>query len=169
MPSLESVLGAAGNVELSGAVNPIFGALTMAHDPATGRRAFRLVLDPDAEECGSAITRIDDVEIDQVEVIGYPNPDCSGPHVCASPMITLALPFGPVPGAPGQTRECQPVVHDDARITGLMLTCSCATPGVRSVQIRVTIRVFDRGKPPMADQWVRGDFRFCDDCTERRS
>jgi hypothetical protein len=168
MASLESVLEAAGPIELTGA-SGILGGLTMGHDPATGRRAFRLALAADAESYSNVLKRISDAEIFELSVIGYRHDSCGGGIVCAPKPVPISLPFGPIAGKPGKQRDCPPARHDNGAIARLLAECSCATVDVRSVAIIASVRVNDRRPAPDPDQWAREDFRFCLDCTERRS
>jgi hypothetical protein len=102
-------------------------------------------------------------------VVGYRDGTCGGGIVCAPKPAPIALPFGPIAGKVGETRDCPPLKHDDGAIARLMAECSCETAGVRSVAIDVSVRVNDRRPAPGPDTWAREDFRFCLSCTDRRS
>lgn len=168
MASLEDVLGAAGPIDLTGVERPL-GSLTMGHDPDTGLRAFRLVLEPNAEAFASVLQHIDDAEIIDVEIVAYPEPGCRGTPICTE-MSPLWLPFATIVGPVGLARECPPYMNDGGAIEALRAKCSCRLQGqgVQSESIEVTVQVYDRRPPPATDVWARQWFRFCFDCKEER-
>lgn len=171
MPTLEDVLGASGTLELTGASGPC-GGLTMARDPATGRRAFRLVVEDTIEDTIS-LTRIDDVVLEIVEVIGLSEPGCRGSMICGEYKNDLQYAFGAPDGAPGQARTYPPVTHDHGAIERLIDTCNCKTSNdkgrVRSLKFNFMVRFTERHVPPADDRWSRCNFSICIDCEARAS
>jgi hypothetical protein len=171
MPTLEDVLGASNSLEMTGASGPC-GGLTMARDPATGRRAFRLVVEDTIEDT-IALTRIDDVVLEFVEVIGLSEPGCGGSMICGVYEDDLQYAFGAPDGAPGQTRTYPPVHHDDGAIERLIDDCNCRTSNdqgqVQSMKFNVMVKFTERHQPPAEDRWSRCSFSICIDCEARTS
>ena len=171
MPTLEDVLGTTTILELTGAWGPC-GGLTMARDPATGRRAFRLVVEDTIEDTIS-LTRIDDVVLEIVEIIGLSEPGCRGSMICGEYKDDLQYAFGAPDGAPGQARTYPPVTHDNGSIERLLDKCNCRTSNdkgqVRSLKFNFMVRFTELSPPPLADRWSRCSFSICTDCEARTS
>ena len=166
MPTLEDVLGSLDTIELTGA-SGVCGGLTMGRNKATGRRAFRLVVEDTIEQTIS-LAHIDHVFLEMIDIVGYSEPKCQGSVVCNVSNADFGYDFGDPDGAPGQARTYPPVGHDDRAVQRMLDDCDCGTSNdrgrVRSLKFYFTVKFIERNLPRADDRWARCQFTCCTDC-----
>lgn len=156
MSLVDQILGPGDQERTSGESKPDHqkgrkGDLIVYRNTANGRTTFRMVMEVLNGASSAKVVRYD--------VEGYGARGCRKEIICTKNAL-LANPLALTPPAGGNGKDFEPAAHDNGILSGLLGQCGCATAGVKSYKILVTVQVMPPNAAPINDL----KFPICFEC-----